>query len=314
MSEQTLLASIDRTKCVKCGACKKDCPARAVEKDEAGNYSIRADFCIGCCHCACTCPAEAVVVERDGDRVVLEAWSPPALDPATSRAFLAGRRSIRQYKPDPVPRAVLDDLFSVASLTGTASNLQDWHAVVLKGDAVAYLREKVMAAFAKLHSLGKRRVVRGLARLVPSLRRQLEDPAVFEKLEALLDAWRGGADPLFYGAPVVVLFTSDKHNPFGRTNNVLAGAAATYQAQSHGLGSCFVGFAEIYLKLAKRVRRKLGVPKNHEVNLVFTLGYQDVKYLRLPARKRVPVVEVTDVAPGRGAARTGYKAGGREAG
>ena len=40
-------------------------------------------------------------------------------------------RQIRQYKPDPVPEDVLDQLLEVARWTGSSRNTQPWHFIVV---------------------------------------------------------------------------------------------------------------------------------------------------------------------------------------
>jgi nitroreductase len=41
-------------------------------------------------------------------------------------------RQVRQYRPDPVPDDVLDDLLTVARWTGSSRNSQPWHFIVIK--------------------------------------------------------------------------------------------------------------------------------------------------------------------------------------
>jgi nitroreductase len=44
---------------------------------------------------------------------------------------LKTRRSVRLYRPDPVPRSVLEDVVDCARLAATALNLQPWEFVVV---------------------------------------------------------------------------------------------------------------------------------------------------------------------------------------
>ncbi|HEY7033635.1 MAG TPA: nitroreductase family protein [Thermomicrobiales bacterium] len=46
--------------------------------------------------------------------------------------LLRGLRAVREYLPDPVPEAVLDDIYEVARWTGSARNLQPWELVVVR--------------------------------------------------------------------------------------------------------------------------------------------------------------------------------------
>jgi len=59
------------------------------------------------------------------------------------------RRSIRGYKPDPVPRAVIDEIVGVAKQCPSSMNTQPWHLHVVTGEPLERIRdgntEKMMA-------------------------------------------------------------------------------------------------------------------------------------------------------------------------
>lgn len=46
--------------------------------------------------------------------------------------FLLSLRAVRQFRGDPVPREVVDDVLEVARLSGSASNKQPWELVVVR--------------------------------------------------------------------------------------------------------------------------------------------------------------------------------------
>ena len=50
------------------------------------------------------------------------------------------RRSIRGYKPDPVPRRVLDEIIEVAAQSPSSMNTQPWHVHVVTGDELDRIR------------------------------------------------------------------------------------------------------------------------------------------------------------------------------
>jgi len=41
-------------------------------------------------------------------------------------------RAVRQFRPDPVPQGVIDDLLDVARWSGSASNRQPWELIVIR--------------------------------------------------------------------------------------------------------------------------------------------------------------------------------------
>ena len=47
-------------------------------------------------------------------------------------ALLRGLRAVRDFRPDPVPQHVVDDLLDVARWTGSARNVQPWEFVLVR--------------------------------------------------------------------------------------------------------------------------------------------------------------------------------------
>jgi len=59
----------------------------------------------------------------------------PGVDPTLARPFLRTMRrvrSVRSFRPDPVPDEVLTEILEVARWTGSASNRQPWTFVVVR--------------------------------------------------------------------------------------------------------------------------------------------------------------------------------------
>jgi nitroreductase len=52
------------------------------------------------------------------------------------------RRSIRGYKPDPVPRAVIEEIIGLAKAAPSSMNTQPWHVHVLTGAPLERVRQR----------------------------------------------------------------------------------------------------------------------------------------------------------------------------
>ena len=281
--------TINTETCVRCGACAKECPADAIVHD-CETYEIRQTFCIRCSHCGLVCPVDAV----ETDRGPLPAWENPELSSEGVRSFLVGKRSIRIYRSDPLPREVVDDILAVGSLTASASNAQSWRAVVLTGRAVGETGSRIM----QFYDAVLRSAENPLGRMVlhcTAARRFLKRRAHYR--ERIRDYF-SGRDSLFFHAPAVVFLTYPKRRGhFGMTDCVLAGQAMMYYAQSLGLGSCMIGFAQMAVNRRKALRRSLGMRPDRRVGLVFTLGYTGQSYRKLPHRKELPATYMETLTP-----------------
>ena len=54
---------LDKSKCVKCGACLMYCPVNSVRKVADGSFEINYDYCKGCGICAHECKKKAIAME-----------------------------------------------------------------------------------------------------------------------------------------------------------------------------------------------------------------------------------------------------------
>jgi nitroreductase len=62
-------------------------------------------------------------------------------------AAIASRRSIRAFRPDPVPRETVERILEVASRAPSGTNVQPWKVTVLSGAAKARLSARIRAAY-----------------------------------------------------------------------------------------------------------------------------------------------------------------------
>ena len=58
----------------------------------------------------------------------------------------AKRRSIRAFRPDPIPRATLDEIFSAAQLAPSWCNVQPWRVAITEPPFTAQLAAELQAA------------------------------------------------------------------------------------------------------------------------------------------------------------------------
>ena len=158
---------------------------------------------------------------------------------------ILGRRSIRGYKPDPVPRALIEEILALAMRAPSSMNTQPWNFTVLTGEPLDRIRagntERNMAgiphsrefrtgvAFAGVH---RDRQVGVAKQLFAAMGIAREDTAM--RQDWVLRGFRQ------FDAPVCVIITYDKvlagsdDTPFdcGAVSTALVNAA-----WSRGLGA-----------------------------------------------------------------------------
>ena len=96
---------IDEKKCIGCGLCAADCIAQNIVIEEKAH--VKQD-CFQCGHCVAVCPKGAVSIP-EYDMADVEEYDADSftLQPEAVLHSIKIRRSIRKYKPQAVPEAVL---------------------------------------------------------------------------------------------------------------------------------------------------------------------------------------------------------------
>jgi nitroreductase len=178
------------------------------------------------------------------------------------------RRSIRRFRPDPVPAAVVDQLLEVARWAPSAGNRQAYRFLLVDAPAtIAAMADAARAA---------------TARLAAGLRADLAEPG-----RAYLDNFTG-----FAGAPLccVPIYRSgfDLREAVGDApaHDALQSVAAAIMslllaAQSLGLGGCWMTGP---LCAAEPLGALLAVPRGWSIAALVPLGYPDAA--PAPPRRR----------------------------
>lgn len=142
---------ITQEKCTGCGACARDC-LRGLLVVEEGRARVREGYCIRCGHCAAVCPAGAVRLVGGGEDAPAD-YRPAAfdVDPAVLRNAMKFRRSVRQFRPEPVGEEALAALLDAARYAPTGGNRQGNRFILLDRERPA-VTELVLRTLAERRS------------------------------------------------------------------------------------------------------------------------------------------------------------------
>ena len=193
------------------------------------------------------------------------------------------RRSIRGYKQEPVPKALLDDIIEVAAQTPSSMNTQPWHVHVVTGDVLDRIRT---GNTERMLETGKPdREIRGHVRY-EGAHRDRQKRVAAQLFEAAGIGWddkeqrqdwamRGFRQ---FDAPVSVVVTYDRsiHGgdiaPFdcGGVTNALVNAA-----WSRGLG-CVINSQGIMQSPVVREHAK--IPDDQVIMICVAMGYPDEEF------------------------------------
>lgn len=175
----------------------------------------------------------------------------------TIRSLLS-RRSIRKYRPDPVPPDVLEQIVQAGLYAPSARNKQPWHLTVVSGrEGLARLTAEVKAATLRMNNHYVAMVSR--------------------------EGYSAG-----YGAPSLIIVSGDPSDaPMAPYDCALVLGNIFLAAYSLGVGSCWINQLGILSDEPgfRAVLDKLGVPSRNTVYGCACLGYADGPHPAAPARR-----------------------------
>jgi nitroreductase/NAD-dependent dihydropyrimidine dehydrogenase PreA subunit len=278
-------------RCTGCGLCVEDCPAFVLEMKDNKATVVRGDWCIGCGHCGAVCPEGAIRHEATALGKDPRPGPGPAADPDRLMLLLRERRSVRSYLDKPVPQKVLERIIEAGRYAPTGSNSQNVHYVVLTTPAqIDQLRGMVIAFYMKIFKLIQGRFGALLLsffagrRIVEKLRESIPKG---EHVKVVMDQ---GGDCLFYHAPAVMVVHAESWDTCSAFNCAAALYNCSLMAHTLGIGCCFNGYLEGAVNNDRKIKRWLGIPRDHRCYAAMTLGYQKTRYQRLVERDPAQVV------------------------
>lgn len=194
--------------------------------------------------------------------------------------IVLGRRSIRGYLPDPVPREVIEEVVTLATRAPSSYNSQPWHLHIATGAVLDAIREasteRTASGVAPSFERRESGAYEGEHR-----RRQIE--VAVQLFEAMgierhdvegRTAWTMRGFRIF-DAPVLVVLTYDRDLLGGDIAPFDCGALAASFANaawSRGLGTVINSQGVMHSPV---IREHLGIPEDEVILISLAMGYPD---------------------------------------
>lgn len=190
------------------------------------------------------------------------------------------RRSVRGYKPDPVPRELIDEIIAVAKGAPSSMNTQPWHVHVVTGAALDEIRTRVsetmLGGGKSQRDIYTHKAYEGVHR-----ERQVEIAVqLFQAMGIERHDRERRQDWVMRGyrqfdAPVSIVLTYDRELDPGVTCHFDLGALAhgiVLAAWDRGLGTVVNGQG---ITRSDIVREVIGIPEEEAIEVCIALGYPD---------------------------------------
>jgi nitroreductase len=209
------------------------------------------------------------------------------------------RKSIRGYKPDPVPKEILEQILDLASRAPSAMNTQPWEFTVLTGDVLETIRRSNVELLNSGTTPNPEHVVVDWPRESIYRQRQVD---LAKQLFKLMDIPREDKEKRakwmergfrYFDAPVVVIISVDRCLS---ESGPLIDIGAVMQtigliALQFGLATCIEDQGVTYPQVLREYAR---IPDSKRIIMAIAIGYPDWDF---PANKveteREPIDNIT---------------------
>ncbi len=169
--------------------------------------------------------------------------------------FLQTRRSIRRFKPNPVPDSVIESILHTATFAPSAHNRQPWRFAVVKDSAVKMRLGKAITAKMQIDMQAQNAEKSDIEKRATTSLRRIDE------------------------APLVIILCRDKNDIridtpeetiMGIQSTALAGLQLLLAAHAEGLGGNWICWP-LYAQAATRAALEL--PETWEPQAMYFLGY-----------------------------------------
>jgi len=260
---------VNESLCDRCNTCARGCILGILEPAAAGAVPhTRPEmdaYCLKCGHCEALCPKQALVLDFLRDQKLAAAPADATLDPDALLLHMKFRRSVREFKPEPVPRETLERLLDAARYAASGGNQQPVRWLAL-ADAAQ---------------------VRKVAALTVDWMRTLPgtDHPLAPYVEGIVATWDAGADQICHGAPHLLFATIPRTGALDDvTEGVIAMTHVDLAAPALGLGTCWAGFVKMACDGHAPLREALGLPGDRMVACAMLYGVPRHRSTCVPRR------------------------------
>lgn len=196
------------------------------------------------------------------------------------------RKSVRGYKPDPVPRAILEEILDIARRAPSAMNTQPWEITVISGKVIENIRQRVVemvksgvtpaseTSHTPFTGEQRKRQVELAIQLFQLMEIARED--VDKRAEWMERGLR------FFDAPAAIIISMEKALDESSLSFLDIGAITQticLLALNHGLGTCIADQGVMYPDI---IREFTGIDESRRLMICISIGYPDWDF---PANK-----------------------------
>ena len=267
---------VDKNTCKGDGRCVEICPIHILKMNEKERVPEfipgGADICIDCGHCFAFCPAGSIELSTMSVEDALRLDHAKLPSPEQVELFLKGRRSIRNYKDEPVTKEAIEKLLDIARYAPSGINRQPVNWAAIMGKEKVYDLAQAVANWME-------ELLKAKSALAESLH-----------FDRLVDSWKNGKDLICREAPCIVIAYGLKDDPLVPQSCTISAAYLELAAFGLGLGACWAGYVNMAVNMSENVRKSVGLSGRASAGAAMMVGHAKYRYSRIPSRNPAKVI------------------------
>lgn len=301
----------DPEKCTKCGLCIENCPLRCWDEDDDGVPVMREGAeCFSCYNCMAACEFDAMhIVEPyhvtegfwqtkpDGKlpaKMPLEPFDAEGKPDEwnTIEEAVLNRRSVRNFKKDPIPEPLIRRVLEAGRFAPSAGNCQPWQFVVVTNpDFMTEMYKNIANMVSGMYNMYTNdNMVKTMESFVkgPQARVGMFDPRIMLGGMGVLNRFKDDLAIMVEAPCMIVIACDDRAIGDPMMHAGIAGQNMNLVANSLGIKALWVGFTAM-LEMMPPLKKKLGIRPPFKVLSSLVLGYPRFKQEGMVAREFRPI-------------------------
>jgi nitroreductase/NAD-dependent dihydropyrimidine dehydrogenase PreA subunit len=266
---------VDSDTCTRCEICSEVCPMAIIDPADVETPPVvrreKAGMCISCGHCEAFCPTGALVQgsETTGSKVRAETTAGREISPDHLGIYLKSRRSVRQYRPEPVARETIRSILDIARYAASGGNRQPVEWLVIHDP----------------------RDVQKVASLTIDWMQELarSNHPMSAYAPHLIDAYKNGTDVICRGAPNLLIPHIPEENQTAPVDAIIALTHVDITAPAFGVGTCWAGFVAMASRSHKPLLDFYSLPEGRMPAYAMMFGYPQYNPKHIPGRNPLKI-------------------------
>ncbi|PLX13096.1 MAG: hypothetical protein C0594_01600 [Marinilabiliales bacterium] len=281
--------SINLDLCKKCKLCIEVCPCNIIglnENEEVSFIKDKESICLGCGQCMAICSSKAISINKLSYENNFTDLPINHVNYADFVDFLANRRSVRNFKSQPVPDDAISKIIQAVEYAPYGSEPEKINITVVNNrktieTALPYI-SKFLDNIVKwidnpfISFLIKRKKGMETYNTVKNHLYPISKTGNY-KLEF--------GDRITRGAPALLIFHAEKGAEEHTNNSLIYATYSILAAHSLGLGATMIGLVPAAINKVPEVRKIFNIPEKNEAVMSVIIGYPKYKYKRTIKRK-----------------------------